>query len=231
MVQINLLPDVKREYLKSQQVKHLFIMVAIVISIIAVSVLTLLYLYVQIAQPRHQKNIQSDIDKSITELKNKDNAVKIVTVQGVLEQIPGLEDKEMVTSRLFEYLNYFTPKTVSYSAVRLDFATGTLDITGQTSSLEETNVLANNLKSAKFTYTENNASQSLQPFSGVIFTSLGKSPQAVSGKTVSFQINFKIDPTLFKQSISNQKITVNAASEELVLPTAKPFSDTSGATQ
>lgn len=233
MIQVNLLPDVKREYLRAQQMKHIFMVVSILSTITALGLLALLFAYVQIVQPRHRANLQEDIDAGISELKNNKDAVKIVTTQGVLEQIPGLQDKKFVTSSLFNYLIEFTPRDVAYNKVRLDLATNTLTLSGQTTTLERANVLANNLKSANFTYTEDDANSSKKPFSNIVFNTLGKSNEALDGKNVGFEITLQIDPIMFSQKISNTKITVNASSEELLLPTAEPFSETTstGVTQ
>lgn len=225
MIQVNLLPDVKRDYLKAQQMKHMVTVVAVMVTLAAVGLSLLLFAYVQIVQPRHLKNVQTDIDSGISELKSTENAVKIVTTQGVLEQIPGLQDKELVTSLLFGYLNSFTPRDVSYSEVKLDLSTNTLTLSGQTTTLERANVLANNLKSAKFTYKRDSAEQTTTPFSNIVFTSLGKSEQSNSGKSVGFSIGFTIDPVMFAESTKEGKITTNASSEELLLPTATPFSE------
>ncbi len=229
MIQVNLLPDVKREYLRAQQMKHMFTVISILTTIIAVSLLVLLFAYVQVVQPRHRTNLQKDIDSGIADLKKKNDAVKIVTVQGVLEQIPGLQDKKLITSNLFTYLTEFTPRDVSYSEIKLDLTTNTLSLSGQTTTLERANVLANNLKSASFSYKQNDATQTLKPFSNIVFSSLGKTEETQGNKNVGFQITFQIDPTMFNQAISDQKIKVNASSEELLLPSAQPFNETTNA--
>lgn len=226
MIQINLLPDVKRDYLRAQQSKHIFTVVSILVSIIAVSLLVLLFAYVQVVQPRHRTHLQADIDKNIQELKNKKDAVKIVTVQGVLEQIPALQDKKLITSKLFDYLPSFTPRDVSYTDIQLDLTANTLGISGSTTTLERANVLANNLKSASFTYKQGDSEQTIAPFSDVVFGSLGKGEDNLQNKNVSFRIDFKINPVMFDQKISNVKLTVNATSEELLLPTSQPFNET-----
>lgn len=225
MIQINLLPDLKKEYLRSQQMKHLVVVGAIFASLLSMAVLTLLFMYVQFVQPRHRANLQNDIDSGIQEMKDKKDAVKIVTVQGVIEQIPALQDKKPKTSFLFNYLTGFTPNAVSYNEVKLDLSTNTLSLTGQAQVLEQTNELANNLKSATFTYNQNGSQKSIKPFSKVVFASLGKAEQTTTnGKLVSFQLTTTLDPIMFDQAITEGNLAVNAASEQLLLPTAQPFS-------
>ena len=225
MIEVNLLPTVKKDYLKAQQMKHTVIIAAVLVSIVAVVSLVLVFMYVQIVQPQHQKNVQEDIDSGVKALQDKQDAVKIVTVQGALEQLPLLQDKKKISSSIFAYLTEFTPKGVTYGNIKLNLTDGTLGLQGSATSLEQANILANNLKSAKFTYTKDDSSQTLTPFSEVIFEGLSKSEQVDAAKSVSFQINFKVDPLLFDQAIKNGKITVNASSEQLLLQTDKPFEE------
>lgn len=225
MIQINLLPDVKKEYLHSRQVKHAVLVGSVLITALAVTLLILMFAYVQVVQPQHRKNVQHDIDGAVSKLKSKPNAVKIVTVQGALEQLSGLEDQKTITSRLFDYLKDFTPRNISYTQVTLDLAGNTLNVTGTTSDYEETNVLANNLKSAKFTYKGGDSTQTIQPFSAVVFQSLSRADQTnSSGPAVSFQLSFTFDPILFQQSTTAPSLSVNASSDQLLLPSDPVFS-------
>ena len=229
MIQVNLLPDVKREYLHTQQVKHTVIVGSVLASLLMIIITVLIFVYVQVVQPQSQKNIQKDIDSSLRDIKNKSNATKIVTVQGVLEQIPGLQDKKTITSNLFGYLTAFTPRDISYTEVTVDLVTGTLTLKGTAKSYEQTNVLANNLKSAQFSYSNESSEQTIKPFSAVVFRNLGKSDQASNSQPVNFELSVTIDPTMFNQSTTNATLKVDASSEQLLLPDSKLFN--SGATQ
>lgn len=223
MIEINLLPSVKLEYLKSQQTKHAVVIGSILISLVSVGLLTLLFIYVQVVQPKYQSNVQSKIDSALEDSKTKKDAVKVVTVQGALEQIPALQDKKLITSNMFIYLKEFTPRDVSYSNVKIDLTASSLVLQGSATNFEQANVLANNLKSAKFTYSKSDDKQNIAPFTDVVFDGLTKSVQAQDGKNVSFQITLKVDLTIFDQSIKDGKISVNSSSEELLLPSDKPF--------
>lgn len=223
MIEINLLPSVKREYLKAQQMKHAVIVGAGLLSILSLVILAILWSYVNVVQPQHQKNLEKDINSGVAELKSKDNAVKIVTVQGALEQLPGLQDKKQLTSGLFTYLNDFTPKSVSYSNIKLDLSQNSLVLQGGATNFEQANVLANNLKGATFTYKQDDSVQTAKPFSGVVFDGLSKSEQSQDGRNVSFQLTLTFDPVIFSQAIKDGTVSVNASSEELLLQTDKPF--------
>ncbi len=231
MIRVNLLPDVKQEYLKAEQNKHTVLVAAILTSISVVALAILFFAYVQVVQPTIQKSVQKDIDKGLTEIKQKQNAQRMVTVQGVLEQVPALKDKQQVTSRTFTYLKQFTPRAVTYNKVSLNLETNTIVLSGSTVAYETANVLANNLKSAKFTYFKGDAEQTSVPFSAVTFNNLGKSESAENGMPVSFEITFQFDPTMFDQSISKPVIKVNASSEQLLVPETKPFNEPNSGVQ
>ncbi len=225
MIQVNLLPDVKQEYLRTEQLKHAVLVGAVLTSVTVVALTILFFVYVQVVQPQYQRAVQSDIDTGLQEVKKKPNAKRIVTVQGVLEQIPAVKDKQLVTSRSFEYLKQFTPRSVKYSRVNLNHETSTMTLSGNTVSYESANVLANNLKSAQFTYKQQENEQTIKPFTGVVFTNLGKSEDSTNGSVVSFEITFQFDPLLFNPSVSKQSIKVNASSEQLLLPEETPFDE------
>lgn len=223
MIEVNLLPSVKKDFLKAQQMKHTVIVASVLVSAASLVSLTLLLSYVQVVQPQHQKNLQVDIDKGIRAVKEKQDVVRVVTVQGALESLPELQDKKQISSNLFTYVSSFTPRTVSYSNVKLNLEENTLVLQGSASSFEQANILANNLKSAKFTYKNEDQVQTATPFTDVVFDGLSKSEQSQDGKSVSFQITLKLDPIIFDQLAKEAKVTVDASSEDLLLQTDKPF--------
>lgn len=225
MIDINLLPSVKREYLKSQQMKRTVVLGSGLLSVTAIVILGLLWSYVNVVQPQHQKNLEKDIQSGVAELKSKDNAVKIVTVQGALEQLPGLQDKKLITSNLFTYVTNFTPQSVSYSDIKYDATANTLTLQGATNTVEQANVLANNLKGATFTYKQGDTTQTSKPFTSVVFEGLSKSEESQDGKSVAFSITLTVDPVIFSQAIQQGAVTVNASSEALMLQTDKPFNE------
>lgn len=234
MVKINLLPDLKLEYLHSQQTKRAVIVGSALVSISGIALLILFFVYVQVIQPQHRANIQTDIDSAVSQMSQVPDGVKMVTTQGALEQLPALQDKKNITSRLFGYIKSFTPRTVSYTEVRLDLETNTLSFTGVTKDLKQANILANNIKSAELSYKQNDSQQKMKPFSKVVFTNLGRADSTNEKDLVSFQVDFQVDPIMFNQSLEDIKITVDAASKELLIPsnadpsfttTVKPDSD------
>lgn len=218
MIQINLIPDIKREYLKAQQMKHTVVVAAILCSIVALVMASLLFGYVRLIQPQHRANLQQDIDEGVARQQQYPDGTHMVTVQGVLEQIGALQDKKLITSRLFTYIGAFTPRDVAYTSINFDATAGTLVLSGQATTFEKANELANNVKSARFTYRENDTEQSLTPFASTVFNSLSRGEQSESGKSVTFELAIQVDPKLFSQAIQDGALRVDASSDELLLP-------------
>lgn len=223
MIQINLMPDVKREYIKAQQMKHTVLVLSILLSIAIVTVAGLLFGYVRLIQPQHRANLQTDIDTGLTRQRDYPDGVEMVTVQGVLEQIGPIQDKKLITSRLFNYVTDFTPRGVVYNSIAYDSAAGTLTLSGRTTTYEKANELANNVKSAEFSYEQSEQESTINPFSGLVFTSLAAGDEAEDGMRVSFGMTFQIDATLFNQAIRNGNLTVNASSRDLLTPSRDPL--------
>lgn len=224
MVQINLLPDIKKEFIKSQQTKKAVITFSALLSIVMLVLTVLFFLYVQFGQALRLKSVQNDIDDNIKTIKRQNNAQKIITVQGTLANISGLQDKKAITTRLFDYVNGFTNKEVSYSSIKFDNSANTMTLSGNAESVEKINALANNLKSAEISYKQNGQPDKIKPFNTVKFTSLSNGGEGSDGKA-NFELSFTYDPIIFQQSLTDIKIKVDASSERLLSPTDQPFSD------
>ncbi len=94
MVQFNLLPDVKLEYVKTQRTKRLLTLISIVVSIVGLAVLFLSFVTVNVVQKKSLNDLSSDITKYSSQLKNVKDLDKILTVQNQLSTLKGLHDQE-----------------------------------------------------------------------------------------------------------------------------------------
>lgn len=218
MIQINLLPDVKSEYLKSQQTKHMFVVGAILVSIVALALAVLLFAYVQIVQPQYQKSVQNDINKGLEELKSKEKGSEIVTVQSALKSLSSLQDNKLVGSRFLSYLSQLTPQGVLYDDVQIDYSANTITFRGTAPDNKATNLMAANLKSAQFDYTENGEKVSITPFSNLVFSTIARSQQSQAGNLSSFEMTMSFDPIIFKQGIEDPAIRVSVPAASASTP-------------
>lgn len=200
MIQFNLLPDVKVEYLKAEHARKL-----ITIGAIAVTTASLVFLgivfSINLYKSNNLKSLSAEIDKSSKELKEQSEINRKLTVQNQLTSITSLHDAKPEVGRLFEYLNQLTPsKVVSITNIEVDFVTSVVSIKGTADSLVSVNKYVDTLKFTKYN-TKNNSEQ-VQAFSDVVLTTFSyTTPDTQAGATTdqpaTYLIDFKYDPKLF----------------------------------
>lgn len=189
MIQFNLLPDVKLEYIKAQRSKHLVVVTAAIIAA-ATLVLFLLLLLVNLTQRKHLSDLNKDIATYTKQLQNTPDLNKILTIQNQLNSLPALHDKRPIASRLFNYLTKVTPAQASITRLHVDFTTNTMTIVGGANTISTVNTYADTLKFTTFATTD--GSKKGQAFNKVVLTSFNR-----SDKTTSYEINLSFDPAIF----------------------------------
>jgi Tfp pilus assembly protein PilN len=195
MIQFNLLPDVKLQYVKAERTKRLILFTSIIVCACSITLLVLMLSAVGL-QKKHLSDLSKDIKKDSATLQNKPNIGNILTVQNQLESITALHDGKIASSRLFGYLNNVTPANVAINNIAIDFTQNTITVTGSTDSLSSVNKYVDTLKLTS--YSEDNGATLKPAFSNVVLSSFG-----VSGSTkdqsqaVSYTITLSFDPDIF----------------------------------
>ena len=114
MIEINLLPDVKRELLRAQRARTGVIAGAILVSIIAVAIVSLLLLYIFIIQGLRNDLLSTNISQKSEELKQVEDVSELLTIQNQLVKITELNSKKYINSRFLAvwksrgFVNQFT---------------------------------------------------------------------------------------------------------------------------
>lgn len=202
MITLNLLPDIKKEYIKANRTKKMILMIAFIVSVSAIAVVTLAAMYVLGVQKLQISNSQNSIDHSVQTLNDTEDLDKIITIQNQLIALPDLQDTTVATSRLFDYLAIVTPNEVSLSTVSVDFLTTTINIKGTGTDFKSINTFVDTLKNAAYTYTDHDGST--LAFSSVVLGSIDASDEA------GFKVAFVFDPFIFDPNVDGLKMTVPA---------------------
>jgi len=205
MVQFNLLPDVKLQYIKSQRTKHLVTFIAMVAGLIAIGLLLFSMSVVYLVQKNIILNLNSNITKYSKQLTAIPSVDKLLTVQKQLNTLTGLHEKKPVMSRLFPYLQQLTPQAVSLNKLQIDNVANTISLGGTADSLDTVKVYTNALKAA--TYTVDGGTPT-KAFSDVVLSNFSRDT-----KGANFTITAKFDPTLFSLT-SNVKMQVNVVADD-----------------
>jgi Tfp pilus assembly protein PilN len=200
MIQFNLLPGVKQEYIKARRTKQMVVLISFVVSAASLAILLLLLVTVDVVQKKSLSDANSDIKRYSAQLKSIPNLDKILTVQNQLNTLTGLHDTKPVVSRTFSYLAQLTPSTVSISSYTADHTANTMTITGEAQSLDQVNVYADTLKATR--YTTDTGTGSKKAFSSVVLSTFGR-----DSKGATYTLSVAFDPTIFSNK-SDVKLAV-----------------------
>lgn len=193
MIQFNLLPDIKIQYLKAKRQKHIVVLVSLIAGAVSLAVFVLLLVTVFGLQKKNISDLNKDIQSSSKQLAGVQDLNKILTIQNQLGVLTSLHDKKVVSSRLLDYLTQVTPSQASISKLEVDYATNTMTVTGNAPALTIVNTYADTLKFTN--YTVNGTSGEKNAFSDVVLKSFSRE---ANGTT--YEISLKYDPVIFSNS-------------------------------
>lgn len=195
MIQFNLLPDVKQEYIKAKRTRQLVTVISLIVSAAALTLLVLLFISVKVVQKKSLSDADGDITKYSNQIKSIPDIDKVLTVQNQLQTLTGLHDGKVVSSRLFGYIAQLTPPSVSINSMTVDFTANTITISGQAPALNQVNTYADTLKETTFTTAANTTAQNA--FSNVVLSSFGR-----TDKQATYTLTLSYKPEIFSNASS-----------------------------
>lgn len=203
MIQLNLLPDIKAEYVKAQQTKHLVSVIAVAVVAVSLIFVGLLSSIAFGAQKIQLTNTQESINEGVARLQDIKDLDKILTIQNQLVNLTEIHDKKPVASRLFEYLQQTTPPEIKLSSYSIDYSQGTIDVDGRADNFSSINRYVDVLKFTEY-YDETNSEQAAsRAFSEVVLASF-----SASATEASFSIDLKFESVLFESQATALKLRV-----------------------
>lgn len=210
MIQLNLLPDVKLEYIKAQRQRRMVLTMSVLVSAAAIAILVLM-LVVDLAQKKHLSDLTKDIKNESGKLEGEPQIGKILTVQNQLESLTALHASKPAASNLFNYLNAVTPANVAITSFNVDFTQNTAIITGTANALSSVNTYVDTLKFT--TYTTDSSTTPTKAFSNIVLSSFGLNSGGSStqvAQAASYTINLSYDKPIFDIT---QKVNLSVPSE------------------
>lgn len=218
MIQFNLLPDVKLEFIKATYRRRVVSLLCFVIGGVFLTVFILMFLFVRVNQTRHLSNLDKEISKNVSQLQVNPDLDKILTIQNQLNSLPGLHDEKVLSSRIFDYLTQVTPAQATVSNVEIDLEAKTLVIKGSSDTLTTVNKFVDTLKFTDFKL-EGELPKEGKAFSSVVlqnfsFDTLGA--EAKSKSAVIYEINFSFDETIFATTAKEGSAVANTV--KLIVP-------------
>jgi Tfp pilus assembly protein PilN len=202
MIQINLLPSIKAEYVKAQRTKRTVISVSVIAIAISLGIVGILASVAFGAQQLQLSNLQKDIEKSEQNIKAVPDLDKILTIQNQLLALTPLHESKPVMSRVFTYLQQTTPEQVTIENYTIKNDEYAWTVQGNAPSLELVNKYVDTLKFTEIAL-QNESDEPTKAFSEVVLTSFTKTEDGYA-----YEITFKFNDQLFSSANPDIKLTV-----------------------
>lgn len=210
MIQFNLLPDVKMQYVKAKRTKRLIISTATLLSIGSIVVVGILFSVVQFGQKTHINGLTEDIKIETAKIQSTEGLNELLTVQNQLTLLPDLHKNKMETSRLFDYVTFVSPIGVKVATLSFDAKSGIIILLGTADEIATVNKFVDNIKAVTYK-TQNTVGDptGLPAFSKVSTQLSGDNEEA------TFKIQLSFDPLIFantlevEMKLENQTFSTN----------------------
>jgi len=191
MIQQNLLPSIKAEYVKAQKNKRTIVVISTVVSVSMVTVVALLSFVAFGTQKVQLSNKQNDINTVSASIKDIKDLDKILTIQNQLAQLPQMHESKPIMSRLFTFIQQITPQSVNLDTIEVNNTDSTFSLEGKAPDFGLVNKFVDTIKFTEIAQPTADAPK-LLAFSEVRLQEFSKSD---SGYT--FTIVYKFNPEIF----------------------------------
>ncbi len=163
MIEINLIPDVKLELLRTQRQRRNVISLSILVAIVAGALVALLAVYVFVVQTVAIGFTDNAIDTQYKDLQKVQDLSKTLTIQKQLEEVSSLHSEKRLSSRVFDIMSTVVPtgtNKVSLSNFELDAEKNTITIEGEAmNGYEALEVFKKTISKTTFEYVKNGKKQ------------------------------------------------------------------------
>lgn len=224
MVQVNLLPDIKKQLLHAQMQRNLVVSICIITSIAAGSVIVLLG-GIMGGQALQKNGLTQSIEEKANTIAKEQNSNQLdeyLTIQNQLSKISSLKSQQLNYSRMFDYLkelNPAAPNNAALSSMKVvspgvdsGIITGTatttgvaVEMQGKTANYSSLNVFKNTLALTKFSYAP---SKGANIETKLLFTSVNVTSTSLSTDGVSFTLQAVFDPAIFGSDSVDIKLDI-----------------------
>ena len=212
MIQLNLLPDVKKEFLRAESARRKAIAISILVTIIAAGATAVFAIYVYAVQNVIIFAQTQDIKNKSAELSKVKDLDKYLTVQNQLKQLSGLHNNKNNYSRLLTFLptlNPAPPQNVTISSLEVVSEASTISIKASVADYGSLTTFKDTLVNAEYSYLSQDNGE---PVKGKLFKNVtienATYENTARGAGVSFSILLAYEPEVFKQANTNVTVTV-----------------------
>jgi Tfp pilus assembly protein PilN len=213
MIELNLLPDVKRDFVRAQRARRQVVAGMILLSLGAAGLVVALALYVYGGQFAIGQLLDSNIKNKSEELSGVKDLDDYLTIQNQLRALPALHSDKYVYARLFDFLptlNPAPPNNVHITRLTVDKEAGTVTIVGYARDYKAVTVFENTVDNAELSYTDNDSGeQKSESFvKEIAMSEVDLGEDANGNRVVSFTATLTNNEGTFKRNVSNVRLKV-----------------------
>ena len=209
MIELNLVPDIKREYIKAQRQRALAISVSIVVGLAAVGVVVLLGLLIGVQFAR-DKLARNAINDQNAKLQKVTDLSSMLTIQSQLSTLSSQNDSRTIDSRIFDVLSAINPpapNNVQFSSVKLDPVAQTISLDGSADGgYAATDTLKKTILNSTFEYTKDSSSQKVPLTTNVAIVGTNYAQGSNGQQTLQFSLVLNYASDLFSNAITGAQI-------------------------
>jgi Tfp pilus assembly protein PilN len=213
MIELNLLPDVKRDFVRAQRTRRQVIASMILLGITAVGLVAALALYVYGGQFAIGQLLDTGIKDKSERLAKVSDLGDYLTIQNQLRALPALHSEKHVYARLFDYLpilNPAPPNNIRITRLTTNDDAGTITIVGYARDYKAVTIFENSVKNAELSYTDRaSGEQKREAFvEDIAMSEVDLSEDATGNRVVAFTATLRGGEGAFKRDVSGVRLTV-----------------------
>lgn len=214
MIQINLIPDVKKQLIHAQYVRSRVITGSIIVSIVAVGIVLLLATYTYGYQTIRNATLDSSIEKEDKKLQDVADLSKVLTIQNQLSVITSLHDSKKINSRFYDMINRINPSqpnSVKYNSITIDSTQNKVVIEGQTSGFPAYETFKKTLSNAQVSFIDtqdDNQQKTVALASNISIPETSFGVDSAGVQVLRFTISFTYADEFLSPLAKDAKITI-----------------------
>ncbi|RTL03095.1 MAG: hypothetical protein EKK57_00375 [Proteobacteria bacterium] len=218
MIEINLLPAVKQDFIRAKRLKRIITSVSILVTIVALGLLGLAATVVYAIQPVTSSFLDKAIDEDLAKLNQDKNLTRNLTIQNQLSSITQLHEQKGNVVNIFEYLkalNPAAPNNLTISKMQLDPSTTTMNIEASAADFSRLAIIKDTFNAAVFSYAKPKDDgggfdkvKDEKVFSEVSITDPSLSNDSDGKSVVSFKMALTYNPLLFDWTLKNIIVSI-----------------------
>lgn len=209
MIEVNLIPDVKQEFIRAQRMRNTVISFSTLVSIITVGAVVFFVILLG-AQGIRETIADSGIKNEYAKFKDIENLSNVVTIQNQLAQVSAINDSKGINSRVFDVLsaiNPVAPNDVRITTISIDPSTSTLSIEGiATNSFTATDVLKKTILNTKVVYTDQSGSETIPLTESLTLSDTSYGEDSTGAKVLRFKMGIVYPKQLFSNTVTDVRI-------------------------